>query len=98
MSRTARRQSCTLIGGGRAALPVVERVADGGEIGRGRCRCPAWSRRPAAVASFITPSFMVRMASRPAIFHSPSVPTRGKPLPTSTVPSTPLAERSSTEA
>src|SRR5256884_6614025 len=39
------------------------------------------------------PSFIVRMASRPAIFHSPSVPSRGKPLPTSTVPRMPLAER-----
>jgi len=38
------------------------------------------------------------MASRPAIFHSPSVPLRGKPLPTSIVPRMPLVERSSTDA
>ena len=36
---------------------------------------------PSAVANFVIPSFIVRMASRPAIFHSPSVPSRGKPLP-----------------
>src|SRR5262249_27334353 len=53
---------------------------------------------PSAVASFMIPSFIVRMASRPAIFHSPSVPSRGKPLSTSTVPRMPLAERSITEA
>src|SRR5262249_20035023 len=43
--------------------------------------------------AWVDEEFKQRMASRPAIFHSPSVPSRGKPLPTSTVPRMPLAER-----
>ena len=81
-----------------ASPPVVERIAHCGEIGRGDVRGPGRVSSPSAVASFTIPSFIVRMASRPAIFHSPSVPSRGKPLPTSTVPRMPLVERSITEA
>jgi hypothetical protein len=64
----------------------------------GSAGSPAAVSSPSAVVSLSVPSFSARMASRQAIFHSPSVPTRGNVLPISIVPSTPLAERSSTEA
>jgi hypothetical protein len=54
--------------------------------------------RPSKPAHPMAFTGRVRIASRPAIFHSPSVPSRGKPLPTSTVPRIPLADRGITEA
>ena len=48
--------------------------------------CAATPARANAGGELCDPVFMVRVASRPAIFHSPSVPSRGKPMPTSTVP------------
>ena len=53
---------------------------------------------PSPVFSLSTLSLKVRMASRKAAFHSPSVPSLGYPFPASIVPSTPLLDRIKTDA
>src|SRR5881396_226558 len=80
-----------------AEPPVVQRVAQGRQ-GQRFLGLPRHVSSPLAVTRRMVPSLSTRMASRPAIFHSPSVPSRGNVFPTSMVPSTPLAERTKTDA
>jgi hypothetical protein len=96
MRRTARRQSWTLIGGcprrqwSSASRSAVSAIGSAGS--------PGAVSSPDAVVSRSVPSFDVRIASRQAIFDSPSVPIRGNVLPTSIVPRTPPADLTRTDA
>src|SRR5262249_13597612 len=79
INRTARAQSCTLIGGAaprRQWSSASRSVVKTGAV----TLAPGRVSSPSTVASFMIPSFIVRIASRPAIFHSPSVPSRGEAI------------------